>query len=646
MTLNTYRRWGTTVTAAGLITLVGVVAARPRIDADELTKLAAPFAFETIALPESLTPKANVAITHPDLNHISGWVSAVGASVAVGDLDGDGLFNDLCQTDPRTKEVLVMPAPTTGARFELFTAPVENHFDAKIGFPTGCMVGDFNEDGRDDLLVYFFGATPVILLRKPEVALGKSAFTVVRLPAPSGALWYTSSATQADLDGDGHLDLVFGNYFLDNSRMYDPTATDEIEMQDSFSLALNGGHNRIYLWDSASSGHATFLEVPDVLPTDYARAWTLALGAVDLNGDGLPELYFANDYGPDRLLLNHSKPGALKFEALHGRRGLSTPKSHVLGRDSFKGMGVDFADINGDLVYDIFVSNIAENFALQETHFLWVSEPDEEAFEGGVAPYSERSEALGVAHSYWGWDTRFGDFDNDGHAELVQATGFRKGDVNRWPELAEFAIGNDLLVSSPAAWPRFMPGDEVSGNAPNPFYTRGEGGGYHDISAQLDIGQPYVSRGVATTDVDGDGDLDLLYANQWEPSVMLLNKHAGANRFLGLHLVLSSSASMDSTQISSGSPAHPNSTWPAVGATAIITLPDGTQKIGRVDGGSGHSGDSAKTIHFGLGVLPVDAELKVELRWRDRGGHLRTHTFSATPGWHTAVLASKMGADS
>lgn len=646
MILNTYRRWGTTIAVSGVIALAGMAADQPRESAELRQELASRFSFEIIPLPDSGWVQANVVATHPAVAHISAWVSAVGASVAVGDLDGDGLFNDLCLTDPRTKEVLIMPAPTTGARYGLFAAPVAAYFDAATAFPTGCMVGDFNEDGSDDLLVYFFGSTPVILLRIPERPLSVSAFVATALPATPGSIWYTSAATQADLDGDGHFDLVFGNYFLDDSHMYDPTATDEIEMQDSFSLALNGGHNRIYLWHAKSAAAIEFVEVPDALPTDYARAWTLALGAADLNHDGLADLYFANDYGPDRLLLNRSVPGKLRFETLEGKRGLSTPKSHVLGRDSFKGMGVDFADINGDLVYDIFVSNIAENYALQETHFLWVSKSGSEGFKDGMAPYAEQSEALGVARSHWGWDTRFGDFDNDGEAELVQATGFRKGDVNRWPELAEFAIGNDLLVQHPAAWPRIMPGDDVSGDAPNPFYVRGPDGKYINISEELGIEEPYVTRGVATSDVDGDGDLDLIYANQWEPSVMLLNSQEGGHGFLGLHLLFSAAVSTTTTAVYLGAPRQAHGTWPVIGATAIVTLPDGTQKIGRVDGGSGHSGDSAKTIHFGLGGVPSSTKLKVDLRWRDLDGGMRTKTLSFAPGWHTVILASASGTKS
>jgi enediyne biosynthesis protein E4 len=144
-------------------------------------------------------------------------------------------------------------------------------------------------------------------------------------------------------------------------------------MQHSMSRALNSGEKHIFLWSGAEGGLFRFKEVKGVLPDDVNHGWTLAVGAQDLDGDLLPELYFANDFGPDRLLHNLSRPGNLKFELLEGRKDFSTPGSKVLGHDSFKGMGVDFGDVNGDGLPDIFVSNISAPYALEESNLLFVS---------------------------------------------------------------------------------------------------------------------------------------------------------------------------------------------------------------------------------------------------------------------------------
>src|SRR5262249_22665569 len=152
----------------------------------------------------------------------------------------------------------------------------------------------------------------------------------------------TNAALFVDVDGDGHPDLVFGNYFRDGDRILDPRATDAVEMQHSMSRAYNAGRNRLLLWQKPTASEPiAFRDASDSFSAEMANGWTLALGAADLTGDLLPELYVANDFGPDRLLLNKSTPGHPRFEIVEGRRDLFVPRSKVLGRDSFKGMGVD-----------------------------------------------------------------------------------------------------------------------------------------------------------------------------------------------------------------------------------------------------------------------------------------------------------------
>jgi hypothetical protein len=84
----------------------------------------------------------------------------------------------------------------------------------------------------------------------------------------------------------------------------------------------------------------------EAVPEAARHGWTLAVGAADLSGAQLPDLYLANDFCPYRLLDNRSAPGLPKFALVEGKRTLFTPKSKTLGYDSFKGMGVDFADID------------------------------------------------------------------------------------------------------------------------------------------------------------------------------------------------------------------------------------------------------------------------------------------------------------
>ena len=256
----------------------------------------------------------------------------------------------------------------------------------------------------------------------------------------------------------------------------------------------------------------------------------------------------------------------------------------------------------------------------------------------GIAPYADASESLGLSRSGWGWDTRLGDFNNDGILEALQATGFVSGDVNRWPELHELAMGNDQLLQDPRSWPRFRPGDDLSGHNHNPFFARAQDGRYYDLASDLGLDKLQVSRGIATADVDGDGRLDFAVANQWDTSYFYHNKSAHAGAFLGLHLLLP--LHRDETSVHTGHPGTNLKGRPAIGAFVTVHLPDGRPLVAQVDGGNGHSGKRSPDLHFGLGQLSPDQALRVELRWRDQGGQIHQDTVQLSPGWYTVLLGS------
>ncbi|HEX2164036.1 MAG TPA: VCBS repeat-containing protein, partial [Thermoanaerobaculia bacterium] len=596
---------GATLVAVALVAAAWGFARLPRLGPAERAELASRFAFDRapLAVPAAAGEPRTIRAVHPSLQRIAGWISSVGAAVALADLDGDGLPNDACLVDPRTDVVAVAPVPGSGRRYAPFplVAPPPP-WDAATTAPMGCLPGDLDEDGRQDLLVYYWGRTPVAFLSRGGAAAGppRAAGYVAREIARPER-WYTNALTRADLDGDGHLDLVVGNYFQDGAAILDPHGTGSERMQRSMSRAADGGRNRLLLFAGARPGAepgVTYREV-DALPEAVARGWTLAIGAADLDGDLLPELYFGNDFGPDRLLHNRSRPGSVRFALVEGRRGPTTVRSKVLGQDSFKGMGIDFADLDGDGRLDFWVSNIAAPWSLEESHLLFVSTGEVGDFAAGRAPYVEESEPLGLARSGWGWDARFADFDNDGALEAVQATGFLRGTVNRWPELHELAMGNDELLRRPGSWTRLGPGADLSGRQPNAFFVRAGSGRWFDLAADVGLREPWVSRGLATGDVDGDGRLDLAVANQWQESWLLRNRAPEAGDFLGLHLLL---------PVAPGTPfaaraGHPGADtpgFPAVGAEARVAAADGRRWVAQVDGGNGHSGKEAPALHFGL----------------------------------------------
>lgn len=616
------------------------------VDEAEVSAVAARFKFSRSVVPEVAGPPVRLQRrVHPSVRRISSFLSTVGAAVALNDLDGDGRSNDACYIDTRTDQIIVTPLKGTGERYAPFALDQQPFFDRERMAPLGVLPSDVNEDGRVDIVAYYSGRTPLVFLQRwpASAALGADSYTVQDI-FPTGEVWMTTAATTADLDGDGHLDLIFANYFKDGSELYNPKGDGVVELPESFSHAANGGGERIFRWVSAThfdKVSVTYEEVRDAFPEGVSGGWGLAVGACDLNGDLLPEVYVAHDFGPDRLFRNRSTPGRIRFALLEGERRFDTPKSYVLGQDSFKGMGVDFGDMNGDLVPDIYVSNITAPGGLQESQVAFVSTGEVGRMEEGVAPYVNRGEALGLSRSGWAWDAKLDDFDNDGVLEALQATGFVRGDSNRWPELQEVGTAHDQLTSNvELSWPLIKEGADISGRDRNPFFVRA-GDRYVDVSREIGFGEDYVSRGLAVGDVDYDGALDLVVSNMWGPATFYHNESPRPGAFLGLRLILplgpfSEMEERAATYVLKNRPSPYDLGRAAVGASVTVTRPDGRVLTRQVDGGNGHSGKRGPDLLFGLGETRGPVDVRVD--WRDPEGRVRRQYFKLEQGWYTLIL--------
>lgn len=590
------------------------------------------FLFEKIELDNNLIGKRRIRKVNQAVKNIDSWISSVGASIAMDDIDMDGYPDDLCLVDTRTDSVEIRKL-NNGKNSNGYNSFFLEQRNLGPIAPMGCAIGDFNEDGYADVLVYYWGKSPTFYFRQAaEKVISRAAFIESPLISPSET-WYTNAFTQADFNGDGHIDLFFGNYEQEDSSILDDSINKDGVLHHSMSQALNGGKNKLFL--AQKNNDIKYIDKSAAMLPEWLNGWALAVGAADLNGDLLPELYISNDFGPDRLLFNTSEKQKVSFSLVEGKSDWFIPRSHQLGKDSFKGMGVDFADINNDGILDFYVSNLAQRFALRESHLAFISNGKLDQFKKGIAPYSNQSEQLGLGLSDWSWDAKFVDFDNDGIQEIVQATGFVRGHTNRWPELHEIAMGNDELTPFGKAWPRISVGDDLSGHVRNAFFVLGKKGRYLNIAEPLELSRkPLMTRGIAIGDPDGDGDQDMVLANQWQTSTYYNNNSKNKNKYLALNIRRVANSQADKLTTVTGR-VDVSGTTSVIGA--VVKLPD-LNRIAYIDGGNGHSGDNSKEIHFGLENIPLETAIRVELSWLDMQGKVRRNEMHLNPGIYTIFL--------
>ena len=159
----------------------------PGASAQQRAAIAAQFRFKSlpIAEPPGL-PHHTIRDVNPAYRHIAAWISSVGASVAINDFTGSGQPDDMCLVDTRSNSVIVTPVPGTKAvgtfrPFVLTPSPALPYNTTTMA-PMGCVAGDFSQNGLMDLLVYYWGRTPVIfMLKRDATHLSASSYQPVEV---------------------------------------------------------------------------------------------------------------------------------------------------------------------------------------------------------------------------------------------------------------------------------------------------------------------------------------------------------------------------------------------------------------------------------------------------------------------------------
>jgi len=500
----------------------------------------------------------------PQLSPIMPHLTALGSSISVVDYNNDG-WQDLYVTNSRNGKQNGLFQNKKNGTFEEVAKEVglADLNGASTGVSMGSIWGDYNNDGFEDVFVYKWGRQ---LLYRNQ---GNGVFENVT-PESGLDFWMNAnSAVWTDINRDGFIDLYIGGYFPEEFNLW-KVETTRI-MQESFEYANNGGRNYLFL----NRGNGKFEDVTYAYGVECTR-WTMSVGAADLNGDKWPDLYLANDYGPEVLFINQE---GKKFEQASGTTLEQTSKS---------GMNVAFGDLYNDGTPDVYVTNISKPGYLFQGNNLRRNLITKNGKMINIA--------IGeIANAGWSWGAQFGDLNNDGYLDLFVANGFISANPEKdyWYEMGQVAMGNNQIFQDVNNWAA-MDDQSLSGYETSRLYLNDGAGGFYDVAKVAGIVDQYDGRGVALVDLFNRGMLDVVVANQNGPLLVYQNQVDEENSWI----------SFDLKGISSNSS--------AIGAEIHVYW-ENNQQVQFVSGGDSFAAQSQRRRHFGLGNA-VKIE-KVEIFW-------------------------------
>jgi enediyne biosynthesis protein E4 len=427
-------------------------------------------------------------------------LEAKGSGLAFFDYDHDG-WPDIYLTNG-TRLGANWPAgkaPTShlykNNRDGTFTDVTEKSGLARTGWQTGVCVGDYDNDGWDDLFCCFWGHN--ILFHNN----GDGTFTDVTRKAGvyDEQIRWGAGCTWLDYDRDGLLDLFVCHYIkLDPANT--PVTSGEPPVCQWKGIptmcgprGLPGDTNLLY----HNNGDGTFTDVSEksgILKP--GPRYSITPVSYDFDNDGWPDIYVAVDSQPSILLRNN-------HDGTFTDVGVIAGVAYSENGHEQSGMGVGVGDYDCDGWFDIFKTNFAD-----DTCNLYHNNGD-----GSFSDVTFAS-GIGVNNQYVAWGCGFLDFDNDGWADIMQING------HVYPEIGDPKIGQTF-------------------KNPRLVYKNLGDGRFKDVSSEMGpgISERFSSRGAAFGDYDNDGDIDALILNMNDLPSLLRNDGGNAQNWIKIKLI-------------------------------------------------------------------------------------------------------------